>query len=183
MDGLLFTGGGDINPAIFNGDPNQHVYHIDQERDSLEIFLVRQAAEKGFPFFGICRGIQVINVALGGKLYTDIHDQLPGALRHDNHNKLARDETAHLVAINPKTRLESLVGTGDLPVNSFHHQGIESLGASLQATAYAPDGLIEAVEIPGHPFGLGVQWHPEWMTRQKLMLELFRGFVRAAGNG
>ena len=183
VDGLLFTGGGDIDPAIYGGTPNPHVYDVDPLRDALEVFLVRQAAENGFPFLGICRGIQVVNVALGGKLYTDIGDQLQGALQHDTHATLSRNEIAHEVKVNHHSRLQGLVGSELLPVNSFHHQGIQAVAPALQATGFSVDGLVEAVEIPGHPFGLGVQWHPECLPEMERMQAIFRGLVNAAGNG
>jgi putative glutamine amidotransferase len=183
LQGLLVTGGGDIDPALYGGVPHPRVYDVDPQRDALEIALVQQAARNGLPFFGICRGIQVINVALGGKLYTDINDQHAGALRHDMAPGFPRDLIAHPVEIRPGSCLAGLAGLGSLQVNSLHHQGIRSVASPLQATAFAPDGLVEAVELPGHPFALGVQWHPEWLPESIPMQAIFRGFVAAAGNG
>ncbi len=182
LQGLLLTGGGDIDPALFGGIPHPRVYDIDPQRDALEVALVQQAARNGLPFLGICRGIQVINVALGGKLYTDIRDQHPGALRHDMAPGFPRDLIAHPVEIKPGSCLAGLTGLTSLEVNSLHHQGLRSVAPSLQAMAFAPDGLVEAVELPGHPFGLGVQWHPEWLPESVPMQAVFRGFVAAAGD-
>jgi putative glutamine amidotransferase len=183
LQGLLVTGGGDIDPVLYGGVPHPRVYDVDPERDALEINLVQQAAGDGLPFLGICRGIQVINVALGGKLYTDISDQRPGALRHDMAPGFPRDLIAHQVEIRPGSCLAGLTGLPTLQVNSLHHQGISSVAPSLQATGFAPDGLVEAVELPGHPFALGVQWHPEWLPESIPMQAIFRGFVAAVGKG
>ena len=183
LQGLLLTGGGDIDPASFGGAPHPRVYDVDPQRDALEVALVQQAARDGLPFLGICRGIQVMNVALGGKLYTDIGDQYAGALRHDMMPGFPRDLIAHPVEIRPGSCLAGLIGVDSLSVNSLHHQGIRTVAPSLQATAFAPDGLVEAVELSGHPFALGVQWHPEWLPESVRMQAIFRGFVAAAGDG
>jgi len=183
LQGLLLTGGGDIDPVLYDGIPHPRVYDIEPQRDSLEISLVQQAAREGLPFLGICRGIQVINVALGGKLYTDIRDQHPGALRHDMAPGFPRDLIAHPVEINAESCLANLTGLPTLKVNSLHHQGISSVAPSLQATGFAPDGLVEAVELPGHPFALGIQWHPEWLPESAPMQAIFQGLIAAAGNG
>lgn len=181
LDGLLLTGGSDLDPALFGGTPHPEVYEIDPERDLLELTLVRLAAADGKPFLGICRGIQAINVALGGSLYTHIPDQLPGALKHDYYPDYPRDTLAHAVRLQPGTRLAALLG--DEPqVNSLHHQGILKPAAPLRAVGWAPDGLIEAVELPGHPFGMGVQWHPEWLQAYAPMRALFRSFIEAASH-
>jgi len=182
LDGLLLTGGADVNPLRFNGKLNSKVYGIDEQRDEVEINLARLAASTGWPFLGICRGIQVINVALGGTLFTDIMDQMPGALKHDYDSITERDFEAHPVQLEPDSLLARTlfsVGAPSVRVNSLHHQGIEKVAAGLRPTAAAPDRLVEAVELPGHPFGLGVQWHPEAMPDSPQMQALFRAFVEA----
>lgn len=179
LGGVLFTGGGDIRTDLFNGEPHPKVGEVDDERDSLELPLMRRVAEEGRPFLGICRGFQVANVALGGTLYTHIPDQYPGALRHDWYPGIPRDTIAHEVRIEEESLVAEIVGKPILRVNSLHHQGIKDLAPALKAVGYAPDGLIEAVELPGHPFGLAVQWHPEWLTTQPEMRHLFRRFVEA----
>lgn len=181
LDGILFTGGSDIDPQRFNGRSHPRVYGIDERRDALELRLVRMAAEEGKPFLGICRGIQVINVALGGTLYTDIADQLPHALKHDWYPDSPRNFLAHPVRLEPECRLAQILGGQSVEVNSLHHQGLEHLAPSLRAVGFAPDQLIEAVELPGHPFGLGIQWHPEWLQDDASQRQLFRAFVEAAG--
>ncbi len=182
LDGLLLTGGADVDPVRFNGKPNPKVYGIDEQRDEVEINLARLAAGTGLPFLGICRGIQVINVALGGTLFTDIADQLPGALKHDFDSSTERAREAHPVQLESGSRLAHILGGNSVRVNSLHHQGIEKIAAGLRPIATAPDQLVEAVELPGHPFGLGVQWHPEAMPDLPQMQALFRAFVEAAGK-
>lgn len=179
LDGILFTGGGDVDPARFNGRPHDRVYGVIPERDETEIGLARLAAESGWPFLGICRGIQVINVALGGTLYTHIADQLEGALKHDTEE---REQLVHTVQVEAHTRLESILGGTSVRTNSLHHQGVERLAPGLEEAAHTPDGLVEAVELRGHPFGLSVQWHPEWLQEHAEERALFEAFVKAAGR-
>ncbi len=182
LDGVLLSGGSDIDPARFNGVPHPRVYGIDAARDEMEIQLVRLAAENGKPFMGICRGIQSVNVALGGSLFTDISDQLAGALHHDNYPNVPRNYLAHSVSLEASSRLAGILRGESIQVNSLHHQGIEHPAARLQPVAYAPDGLIEAVELPGHPFGLAVQWHPECLQEHAEQRALFHAFIRAASQ-
>lgn len=182
VDGILLTGGGDIDPAIFNGQPHPNVYGIDHERDFLEIELVRQASRSQKPFLGICRGAQVINVALGGTLYTDIGAQLPDAERHDLYPNIPRDKIAHHIQIQNGSLLRKLTDTAKLAVNSLHHQGLEQIPAYLIPIGHSADGLVEAVELRDHVFGLGVQWHPEWLVESSANQAIFRGLVQAAEN-
>lgn len=180
LDGILIIGGADIDPAVFDGDNNEHVQLDGRERDELEIALVRAAAGSGWPLFGICRGLQVINVSLGGTLYTHIPGQLPGALKHNRDTVAERDLLAHTVNITAGTRLAGIIGDGEIKVNSLHHQGIRRLGDGLLAGGCSPDRLVEAIEIPDHPFALGVQWHPECLPHIEPMRRLFSAFVEAA---
>lgn len=180
LDGILLTGGSDVDPARFNGTSHPRVYGIYPERDATEITLVQRAAETGQPFMGICRGIQVINVALGGTLYTDIGDQLPGAMRHDWYPKIERDYLAHTVRVEAGSLLHTITGATELKTNSLHHQGLQQVAPALRPIAWAPDGLVEAVSLNGHPFGLGVQWHPEWLVQYPVMVDLFKALVNAA---
>jgi putative glutamine amidotransferase len=147
--------------------------------------LARSAAVDGKPFLGICRGLQVANVALGGTLYTDIPDQVPNALNHNSqHSDIYKERTqlVHPVHIEHDSRVNEILGRPILQVNSLHHQGIKALAASLKAVAYAPDGIIEAIELPGHPFGMAVQWHPEWLMDDESVRRLFKAFVDAASG-
>ena len=179
LDGILFTGGGDVEPARYGAD-NHHpkLGEVDTDRDRVELYLHQEATRLGLPFLGICRGIQLINVAMGGTLYIDIAEQRPGSIQHDYHG-YPRKHLAHSVTVEDD-RLASVLGTTQVEVTSFHHQGVEKLASALRATAHAPDGLIEALELPGYPFGLGVQWHPECMLDKPSMQNLFRAFVQAA---
>jgi len=181
LDGLILSGGGDIDPILFAGQPHPNVYGIDPQRDEQEIALVKAAVRLKMPFLAICRGIQVVNVALGGTLYTDISDQLPGALVHPWQDGAPHDHLTHPVSVVAGSRLAELLGTTtQVQVNSLHHQGVHRLADGLVCTATAPDGLIEAVEVSGHPFGLAVQWHPEWLPASAPMQRLFQGLITAA---
>ena len=180
LDGVLLTGGGDIDPAVFAGRPHRRVHSIDPARDALELALVRQAVQDKIPFLGICRGAQVMNVALGGTLFTDIEAQYPGAERHDWYPNIPRDRVSHQLSVDLDSRLGQLIGSRTVGVNSLHHQGLDVIPANLRVVARAPDGLTEAVELQDHVFGLGVQWHPEWLVESAENQAIFRGLVEAA---
>jgi len=180
LDGILFTGGGDIAPGRFGGKPHSSIHNVDEERDRLEFTLLETAVREGLPFLGICRGCQVVNVGLGGTLYTDIESQMEGAIRHKYSSKTEREYLAHSVNIGAGSRLAGILGDVQLQVNSLHHQGAKDIPASLKAIAYAPDGLVEALELTGHPFGFAIQWHPECLNDQPASRRLFRAFVEAA---
>ena len=183
VDGVVLSGGGDIDPAYYGGSPHPKVYGVNPQRDALEVALARAAVAQGKPLLGICRGIQLLNVALGGTLYEDLGDQSPYTLPHRRDPKTERTLLAHEVTVTPDSRLADILGTARLPVNSLHHQGIRDLAPGLRAVAHATDGLIEGVEVPGHPFALAVQWHPEWLyDRDPRMAALFRAFVAACAH-
>ena len=183
LDGILFTGGPDIAIERFGGVPHPTVYGVDETRDSLELGLANLAADSEKPFMGICRGCQVVNVALGGTLYTHIPDQHSNALQHEYPGEdgiPARTAVVHSVRIEEGSRISKVLGEPILNVNSLHHQGIKDVAPSLKAVAFAPDGIVEAVEMPEHPFAIAVQWHPEWLTDQEPIRRLFKAFVDAA---
>ncbi len=182
LDGLLLSGGGDIEPDYFGGDAHPRIDGVDLQRDRVELSLVRLAVEDGKPFLGICRGIQVVNVSLGGTLYTHIPDQLRNAIDHTYPGNM-RTTLVHEVVIEQDTRLSGILGELRIQVNSLHHQGLKGIAPGLRVSGYAPDALVEAVEIPDHPFGIGVQWHPEWLTGQQATRNLFKAFVDAAEKG
>ncbi len=177
LDGILFPGGPDVAIKRFGGIPPPAVYGVDEARDTLELDLVNFAADNGKPFMGICRGCQVVNVALGGTLYTHLPDQYPNALEHDGEDYTV---LAHPIRLEEGSRIGKILGEPLLNVNSLHHQGIKEVAPELKAVAFAPDGLVEAVELPGHPFALAVQWHPEWLTDQEPIRRLFKAFVETA---
>ncbi len=180
IDGLLLTGGGDIETKRFNGEFHPKVYGVDEKRDQLEIDLVLAAVDQKIPTLGICRGIQVINVALGGDLYTDIADQQPDASRHDWFPGYPRDLLTHTVEIKEASLINRITKQQRLEVNSLHHQAIRNLAGNLIAIAFSPDGIVEAVEMKNHPFFLGLQWHPEWIYSLPPTQLIFKAFINAA---
>jgi putative glutamine amidotransferase len=185
VDGLILSGGADIHPARY-GDRDIHpaTYEINDERDDFEIGLVELALEADKPLLGICRGVQVLNVALGGTLYQDIPEQLGRAVLHRQQEaQIPASDAGHIVTVASGSALETAIGEDALPVNSFHHQGVRDLAPSLEATAFSADGLIEAVQHRDNPAVLGVQWHPELMfAKHERQLALFRHLVRLAAR-
>jgi putative glutamine amidotransferase len=182
IDGLLLTGGGDIDPARFGGQSHPSVHQVDPDRDEVEIGLVKEAIRLEKPFLGICRGIQVANVALGGDLFTDIASHLPNSLEHEQVPGRPWEYLAHSINVEAGSRLAEILGGTQFEVNSLHHQAVSRLAGDFQASAYAPDGVLEAFELPGHPFGVAVQWHPEWLQDHPSMQALFKAFVQSAGE-
>lgn len=180
VDGILFTGGGDIDPQRFGGEIHPAVHQIDPDRDEVEIQLAQESVRLGKPFLGICRGIQVINVAFGGSLYTDISSQRPNSLAHEWVPGRPWSHLAHSIRVEEGSRLAEILGGTRFEVNSLHHQAISQIKDDFKVTAFAPDGVIEALELPKHPFGMAVQWHPEWLQDHPPMRALFSAFVRAA---
>jgi putative glutamine amidotransferase len=173
LDGLLLPGGIDVDPARFGEEPIADLGEVSLERDALEIFLAQYAAHNGLPLLGICRGIQVLNVALGGSLYQDLPAQGYQTLQH--YQKSEAPVLAHSVEQVGQSPLEGLFEER-FRVNSYHHQAIKDLAPGLRSVAVAPDGVIEAVQLEGHPFFIGVQWHPELLPEQ---WGIFRAFVEA----
>ena len=181
-DAFLFIGGPDIHPFYFGEDTQIHCGKVSQRRDSFEHALLPRVMERQKPILGICRGIQALNVFLGGDIYQDIpsqtHPEFP--IAHTQPSKA--DLPTHRVTIKGGSLLASLCsGKREIAVNSFHHQGVRNLAPGLVATAWANDGLIEAVEKPDYPFFLGVQWHPERLASFDAdAASLFSGLVNAA---
>jgi putative glutamine amidotransferase len=178
LDGVLFTGGYDIDPHQYGNLPHPKVVGVDADRDRVEMHLVHRVIDESMPFLGICRGCQVINVALGGSLYEHLQEQFPGALQHDHHDH-PRDYLAHRVEVKGNSSMSRLLGSGTVQVNSLHHQGVHRLARPLQVLALAPDGLVEAYELPNHPFGVAVQWHPEELQAHEPMRRLFWALVES----
>jgi putative glutamine amidotransferase len=180
--GVLLSGGGDLLPSLYGAAAHATFSAAEEGRDEYEIELVRRALEADLPLFAICRGIQVLNVALGGTLVQDIPDEVSRSI--DHMVREPRVAIAHDVWMAPDSVLERLMRARidkgeDCPVNSRHHQAVKDLGAGLIATANAPDGIIEAIEHPSYRFCLGVQWHPENFYRTGEFRMLFEGFVQA----
>jgi putative glutamine amidotransferase len=182
VDGVLFSGGGDVHPERYGSAQHPLVDFVDEDRDRVEVSLVNHAVQVGLPIMGICRGLQLINVALGGTLFEDLGSQLSGSIQHDHSEEHQRDYLAHPVRMEPDSLLAAVLGCSSIQVNSLHHQGIRQLAAGLRASAFAPDGVIEGIELPGYPFGLAVQWHPEWLDAYPPMRCLFHAFVAAAAR-
>lgn len=183
LDGVLLPGGGDVDPQIYHAQQHAKTILIDRQRDESEMQMTRWAVAEKLPVLGICRGHQVFNVALGGTLIQDIPSAISTDLRHDILDHEPRSLRLHHVDITPHSKLAQVLGTTRAVVNSLHHQSIEQIADGVQITAYAPDGIIEAVEVPEHPFALTVQWHPEDMIEDdETMRRLFRAFVEAAAK-
>ncbi len=181
LDGLILSGGGDILPALFGKEDSGLLWFVDERRDRAELALGRWALAEGVPLLAICRGAQVLNVAAGGTLIQDIPTQVPDALPHSTVAGSPLSTIAHTVEVAAGSQLAALVGAGELGVNSAHHQAANTVGAGLVITARAPDGIIEGLESPDHPFCIGVQWHPEVMVESHpVMRRLFEGLVKAA---
>jgi putative glutamine amidotransferase len=181
--GLLFAGGGDVDPAVFGQPPHPRLGTVEPLRDEVELALARRAIADRKPVLGICRGIQLLNIALGGTLYQDIPSELPDALDHDASSKAPSGaQLAHSIALEPGSWLAGLLETDMMPGNTFHHQALRDVAPGLQVTGRTPDGVIEAVEGTGPGFMVGVQCHPEemWEHAAPRWALLFSGFVDAA---
>lgn len=180
LDGVLLTGSGpDLPPSLYGERQRYRFRVMSRQRSEFELEMARLAAERAVPLLGICGGMQTINVALGGSLFQDIPSQIPRALPH----RQAKPATAlsHPVAVQPGSLLRRIVRRDRIRVNSSHHQSVKQLAPSLTASAVAPDGVIEAIESPHHPFLLGLQWHPEFLfDRHDIHRRLFQAFLKAA---
>lgn len=180
-DGLLFTGGGDVDPIHFGMQPHPMCGTPDPLRDKVELWLARRALRDAKPIMGICRGLQLINIAMGGTLYQDIPSELANTDDHYASRKgPGRNYLAHSIQIAPDSWLAERLGSTETMVNTFHHQALRDLAPGLRVVAHAPDGVIEAVEGTGDTFVIGVQCHPEdmWELEGRLWLGLFRGFAQ-----
>lgn len=185
VDGILLTGGGDVDPQRYGEASSEKARGVDKERDEFEFRLVGLMAGSEVPVLAICRGLQVLNVARGGTLVQDIPSEMPGSLDHTVSPPLCA--VAHDVWATKNGKLWSLMRehlpeADSLSVNSRHHQSIKRVGRGLEITATAPDGVVEAIEDPEAPFIVAVQWHPENFWRTGEFRPLFEGFVRACGS-
>lgn len=183
LDGVFLPGGEDIDPSHYGADRHPQLGATDKERDRTELLVTRWAVETGMPLLGVCRGLQMINVACGGTLHQDLHAECPYLHKHDyTPPTFERYRISHTVTIEPDSRLARSLGAVH-EVNSMHHQGIKQLGAGLRVVARAEDGLPEAIELPVLPFIVGVQWHPEELaTTDQHSTNLFYDFVEAAAG-
>ena len=175
IDGVLFTGGLDVDPVFYNEDPLQQLQDISPGRDGFEFALVKELIDKHTPILAICRGAQVVNVALGGSLYQDIPTQVgKSAMQHVQ--KAKNEHLSHSITIDPDSKFGEIYNTEEIRVNSFHHQSVKELGEGLKAVAHANDGIIEAIESTTNHFILGTQWHPEYIEDEATN-RLFEVFV------
>ena len=179
FDGIVLGGGVDVDPARYGQTlrPGASV-EVNAERDRTDLEVFGRAWQEEAPILGICRGLQVVNVALGGTLVQDLPSQKPEALDHQRRPK-DRTRRDHTVRVEPSTRLSALIGAADVPVNSRHHQAVDRLAPGLVASARAPDGTIEAAEAPGSRWCVAVQWHPENLSDDPASRRLFEDFARA----
>lgn len=176
LEGLILSGGGDISPDLYGGKNHQEIYGINSVRDRTEISAVKYAIEHQLPVLGICRGIQIMNVALGGTLIEHIPDLADKTVVH----RLPEEcECLHSVRLIPDSLTGRIFGQAEINVHSFHHQAVRDLAAPLKAAAHSSDGIIEAIELPNHPFFIGVQWHPE-LSSDPILQKLFVAFIEAA---
>ena len=181
LDGLCLPGGVDVDPGEYGEARHPDLGAVDAPRDRTELTLARWALEADLPVLGICRGIQLLNVAAGGTLYQDIPAQVPEAERHNFRLQESAWETpTHAVQVEPQSRLAEIVGTEKMLTNSFHHQSLKDVAPGFEATAWADDGIVEAIEHPEKPFAVAVQWHPEGMFRTDTHARrIFEAFVAA----
>ncbi len=182
LDGLVLTGSGsDLAPKLYRERKQYPFKVMSQARADFELEMARQVAQTSLPTLGICGGMQSLNVALGGNLYQDILSQIPKSRQHLQTTKATR--MAHSIDVRPRSLLRTIFRQPKIRVNSSHHQSVKVVAPSLKISAMSPDGVIEAIESPHHPFLLGVQWHPEFLYKQDLMARrLFKAFLKAAST-
>ncbi len=180
VQALVLTGGTDVDPALYGAQPHPKLGPVVRERDEFEIALCHEALDRDLPILAICRGCQVLNVAMGGTLVQDITSEIAGAIDHDA--EAERWQTTHDVRILRGTKLREILGKDVAAVNSFHHQAVRGVGRGLLVSARSEaDEVVEAIEAPDRPFVLGVQWHPEGLWREEDGFHpLFEALVKAA---
>ncbi|WP_142504588.1 gamma-glutamyl-gamma-aminobutyrate hydrolase family protein [Melghirimyces algeriensis] len=178
MNGLLLTGGGDIDPGLFGEEPLLGLGEVEPERDRMEMALSQMMIEANKPVLALCRGFQILNIALGGDMYQDLYTQREGVIQH--YQKATRDHASHTIQIAKDTTLRKVAGVDRIRVNSFHHQAVRRIPNGFIVSATAPDGVTEAFEKIGEPFVMGVQWHPENLYKKSAFARhLFQTFIDA----
>ncbi|HEY0491954.1 MAG TPA: gamma-glutamyl-gamma-aminobutyrate hydrolase family protein [Candidatus Dormibacteraeota bacterium] len=182
LDGILFPGGADVAPAEYAEEPLGDLNVVEPNRDRTELRLARWAFDAGLPTLGICRGQQLINVALGGSLYQDLRAQGATSVDHSDSDGRQRSALVHRVRIEPESSLAQLIDETSVDVNSMHHQAIKLVAPALRVSGRSDDGVIEAVEADRAHFLIAVQWHPEELTELPWVARLFKGFARAAAG-
>lgn len=180
LDGCILSGGGDLDPALYGGQPHPSIYMVDPERDELEVTLARALFERDLPVLGICRGAQVLNIARGGTLIEHLPDEVGESVLH---RLPPREPGPHPVTIEPGSRLASILEEVETECASWHHQAIRELAPGFRVTARAADGTLEAFEDPEHPWLVAVQWHPELTAHESpAQQRLFEALVKAASE-
>ncbi len=182
LDGIVFPGGADIAPGEYHEEPIGDLNVVEAARDRTELTLARWAFADDLPTLGICRGQQVLNVALGGSLWQDLRDQGVTDVEHSDADGRARSALTHRVRLDPDSRLAQLIDETDIEVNSLHHQAIKTIAPELRVTGKSDDGVIEAVESSERRFLIAVQWHPEEIDELGWVRRLFQGFAKAAST-
>lgn len=184
LNGVFLTGGVDVDPSRYGEQKLPVCGATDPDRDAIELMLLEYSLKHHTPVLAVCRGIQILNVALGGTLYQDVSTQVPGTMKHDYFPTVvspSRAYLAHDITVPTGTKLSEILGEAVVPVNSMHHQAIKDLAVGLKPNAYAPDGIIEGVEGTNGQFLMAVQWHPEELAAtQPGMRRLFTSFIAAA---
>jgi putative glutamine amidotransferase len=181
VSGLVLTGGEDVDPARYGEKRHEKVRLVNPARDATEAALIEEAKARGKPVLAICRGIQILNVALGGTLVQDIQSQCDTRITHDDESP--RNTRSHEISIEPGSLIANAVGAEHVTVNSFHHQSVKRVADGMRVTARSPDGVIEGLESTGDWWVMGVQWHPEDLTDSPEPWDrgLFKAFARKLG--
>ena len=182
LDGIVFPGGADIAPQEYGEEPIDDLNVVEAPRDRTELVLARWAFADDLPVLGICRGQQVLNVALGGSLWQDLRHQGVTPVEHSDADRRARTALMHRVRLDPASRLAQLIDETDIAVNSLHHQAVKTIAPLLRVTGKSEDGVIEAIESPERSFLIAVQWHPEEIDDLPWVRRLFEGFAKAAST-
>lgn len=179
VDGLLLSGGSDIDSMLYGEEPIPKLGEVTPDRDVFEVTITQNALKQNLPILAICRGNLILNVAAGGTLYQDIYAEKGATVQHKQ--VAPRDHASHSLKIKEKTLLHQLIGSDTIRVNSFHHQAVKKPSPGFRISAEATDGVIEAIEAPNYSFVLGVQWHPgSLIKKDPYALGIFREFIRAA---
>ena len=180
LKAVVFSGGGDLDPDLYGGSHHETIYWVEPERDRSEIALARRVFDLGVPTLAICRGSQILNVAKGGTLIEHLPDEVGETV---NHRVPPREPTPHPIRVAPASRLAGLLGATDFSCMSWHHQAIRQVAPGFEVVAHAPDGTIEGLEVPSHPWLVAVQWHPELTAAEDpIQQRLFDALVEAAGT-
>ncbi len=179
LDGLLLTGGGDIDPMLYGEEPHKNLDDVSPRRDLIEIVLAQEMIKSNKPILGICRGLQIINIAMNGNMYQDIYSQREETLLQHS-QKASWHHSSHYVQVKAGTLLETITKSEKIKVNSFHHQAVKDVLHPLTISGVASDGTIEAIESTEHDFVLGVQWHPESLAEieDKVSVDIFEQFLK-----